>query len=432
MASPDEQHASHRQMIYVDQRQDVARRIPLKLYARSCCTPTSTTRTRPPIRSRSSGATARRRSRSRRLLRGGARLRPRGERAAVDRAAAGGHGAASGGIRPRVRSRPPRPGLRAARAPLDPRARSRGAAAGSCSGCSTIGHDRRILRSTATTRPRPTSRRRSTASSRRALATDLRRRYGRRRPAPGVVLLLSAAVGGQRLQAAEPVPALDGARTRSTSGSGRRVSPSRLVVPLDTHVIRLGRCLRLTRYTSPGWKMAADITASLRAIDPGRSGALRLLALPRGHDERLRLQPRRSAIRSVRCAVRAGHALVHGGGLGHHPLDGEPLCRPCQSGLAHSPSLVVVSEAARIACAIAVIARRHEHARSRRPRRPRVCRRSAVATTALPHAIASSSAVPRPSVTELMTNRSKLFMQPSTSVRNPGRNTCFSSWCSRR
>jgi len=40
------------------------------------------------------------------------------------------------------------------------------------------------------------------------------------------------------------------------------------VVPLDTHVIRLGHCLRLTRYTSPGWKMAAEITASLRALNP--------------------------------------------------------------------------------------------------------------------------------------------------------------------
>jgi hypothetical protein len=39
-------------------------------------------------------------------------------------------------------------------------------------------------------------------------------------------------------------------------------------VPLDVHVIRLGRCLGLTRYVSPGWRMAADITASLRALDP--------------------------------------------------------------------------------------------------------------------------------------------------------------------
>jgi uncharacterized protein (TIGR02757 family) len=45
-------------------------------------------------------------------------------------------------------------------------------------------------------------------------------------------------------------------------------SPARLVVPLDTHVVRLGQCLRLTRRASPGWAMAADITASLRALDP--------------------------------------------------------------------------------------------------------------------------------------------------------------------
>lgn len=47
-----------------------------------------------------------------------------------------------------------------------------------------------------------------------------------------------------------------------------RVSPARLIVPLDTHVIRLGRCLRLTRYATPGWKMAAEVTAALRALDP--------------------------------------------------------------------------------------------------------------------------------------------------------------------
>jgi uncharacterized protein (TIGR02757 family) len=51
-------------------------------------------------------------------------------------------------------------------------------------------------------------------------------------------------------------------------GVWTHVSPARLIVPLDTHVIRVGRCLRLTRYVSPGWKMAAEITASLRAIEP--------------------------------------------------------------------------------------------------------------------------------------------------------------------
>jgi uncharacterized protein (TIGR02757 family) len=51
-------------------------------------------------------------------------------------------------------------------------------------------------------------------------------------------------------------------------GVWTKVKPAQLIVPLDTHVIRLGRCLRLTRYSSPGWRMAADITASLRALDP--------------------------------------------------------------------------------------------------------------------------------------------------------------------
>ena len=46
------------------------------------------------------------------------------------------------------------------------------------------------------------------------------------------------------------------------------VSPRQLVVPLDTHVIRVGRCLRLTRRVSPGWPMAREITATLRQLDP--------------------------------------------------------------------------------------------------------------------------------------------------------------------
>ncbi len=51
-------------------------------------------------------------------------------------------------------------------------------------------------------------------------------------------------------------------------GVWSRVSTSRLVVPLDVHVIRVARCLRLTRYRTPGWQMAAEITAALRTVDP--------------------------------------------------------------------------------------------------------------------------------------------------------------------
>jgi uncharacterized protein (TIGR02757 family) len=51
-------------------------------------------------------------------------------------------------------------------------------------------------------------------------------------------------------------------------GGWTRISPARLIVPLDTHVIRVGQCLGLTRYRSPGWKMACEITAALRQLDP--------------------------------------------------------------------------------------------------------------------------------------------------------------------
>jgi len=51
-------------------------------------------------------------------------------------------------------------------------------------------------------------------------------------------------------------------------GVWSEMSPARLVVPLDTHVIRVGRCLGLTRYRSPGWRMAAEITDSLRRLNP--------------------------------------------------------------------------------------------------------------------------------------------------------------------
>jgi len=46
------------------------------------------------------------------------------------------------------------------------------------------------------------------------------------------------------------------------------VATSALVIPLDTHVARIGRFLGLTRRRTQDWKMAEEITASLRRLDP--------------------------------------------------------------------------------------------------------------------------------------------------------------------
>jgi uncharacterized protein (TIGR02757 family) len=51
-------------------------------------------------------------------------------------------------------------------------------------------------------------------------------------------------------------------------GLWRSVDPCRLVIPLDAHVFAIARRVGLTRYRSPGWRMALDITERLRRLDP--------------------------------------------------------------------------------------------------------------------------------------------------------------------
>jgi uncharacterized protein (TIGR02757 family) len=106
--------------------------------------------------------------------------------------------------------------------------------------------------------------------SSRALGTDLRDAYGSRRPArAGVCYFFPRPSGGSACKRLNLFLRWMVRADAVDLGVWRGVSPARLIVPLDTHVIRLARCLRLTRYTSPGWKMAAEITASLRKVDPG-------------------------------------------------------------------------------------------------------------------------------------------------------------------
>lgn len=106
------------------------------------------------------------------------------------------------------------------------------------------------------------------AFGRRALAIDVRAIYGRRRPRPGLAYFFPRPGAGSACKRLNLFLRWMARNDDVDLGAWTRLSPSRLVVPLDTHVIRLGRCLRLTRYRSPGWKMAAEITATLRAIDP--------------------------------------------------------------------------------------------------------------------------------------------------------------------
>jgi uncharacterized protein (TIGR02757 family) len=51
-------------------------------------------------------------------------------------------------------------------------------------------------------------------------------------------------------------------------GAWSRVSPAQLIMPVDTHIARVGALLGLTRATTISWAMAEEITASLRLLDP--------------------------------------------------------------------------------------------------------------------------------------------------------------------
>lgn len=104
--------------------------------------------------------------------------------------------------------------------------------------------------------------------SMRAMALDLTAAYGRRLPRrPGVCYFFPRPAAGSACKRLNLFLRWMVRRDQIDLGAWTKISPSQLIVPLDTHVIRLGRCLGLTRHRSAGWKMAAEITASLRAID---------------------------------------------------------------------------------------------------------------------------------------------------------------------
>lgn len=57
-------------------------------------------------------------------------------------------------------------------------------------------------------------------------------------------------------------------RTGADLGRWTHLSPRDLVIPLDTHVMRVSRFLGLTARNDAGWRTACEITAALRVVDP--------------------------------------------------------------------------------------------------------------------------------------------------------------------
>jgi uncharacterized protein (TIGR02757 family) len=103
--------------------------------------------------------------------------------------------------------------------------------------------------------------------STRALALDLRQAYGKVPARAGVCYFFPRPSAGSACKRLNLFLRWMIRDDEIDLGVWTRVPAAKLVVPLDTHILRLGKCLRLPRYNSAGWKMAADITASLRALE---------------------------------------------------------------------------------------------------------------------------------------------------------------------
>jgi uncharacterized protein (TIGR02757 family) len=51
-------------------------------------------------------------------------------------------------------------------------------------------------------------------------------------------------------------------------GLWTEIPPAALLIPVDTHIENMARAVGLTRRRSRNWKMAEEITAGLRLLDP--------------------------------------------------------------------------------------------------------------------------------------------------------------------
>jgi uncharacterized protein (TIGR02757 family) len=103
-------------------------------------------------------------------------------------------------------------------------------------------------------------------------------------------------------------------------GIWKRVPPSALLVPLDTHVARLAWRLGLVRRRTMGWAASEDITANLRVIDP--EDPVRFDFVLCHHGMSGACPPRARAELCARCVLRPECAVGRGLVAPPRPLPG--------------------------------------------------------------------------------------------------------------
>lgn len=104
--------------------------------------------------------------------------------------------------------------------------------------------------------------------SQRALQIDLSIVYGKETPTTGVQYFFPKPSSGSGCKRLNLFLRWMVRKDEIDLGVWSLISKSKLIIPLDTHIVRVGQCLNLTKYRSPSWRMAVDLTASLRVFAP--------------------------------------------------------------------------------------------------------------------------------------------------------------------
>jgi uncharacterized protein (TIGR02757 family) len=92
--------------------------------------------------------------------------------------------------------------------------------------------------------------------------------YGRDMKPAGLRQLLSSPVNGSACKRANLFLRWMVRDKDIDFGIWNGIPKNKLIIPLDTHIARISRCLGFTERKSQDWKMAMEITESLKRIDP--------------------------------------------------------------------------------------------------------------------------------------------------------------------
>jgi uncharacterized protein (TIGR02757 family) len=92
--------------------------------------------------------------------------------------------------------------------------------------------------------------------------------YGRNIHPPGMTQFFPSPVGGSACKRMNLFLRWMVREKDIDFGIWKGIPGNKLVIPLDTHIARIARCLGFTRRASAGWKTAMEITEALKKLDP--------------------------------------------------------------------------------------------------------------------------------------------------------------------